>query len=111
MEGGKIVAGVFAELALATIATATHNDHAPHAEPGLGVRTAEARQILPPSDLLVADPLEAGSASFHLVFTKRPGETCNPLIYWRSLRDSNSCSSLERAVSWASRRRERISEG
>ena len=26
---------------------------------------------------------------------------------WRSLRDSNSCSRLERAVSWATRRRER----
>ena len=29
------------------------------------------------------------------------------LIRWRSLRDSNPCYSLERAMSWASRRRER----
>src|SRR6266446_668712 len=29
------------------------------------------------------------------------------LISWRSLRDSNPCYSLERAMSWASRRRER----
>ena len=29
------------------------------------------------------------------------------LILWRSLRDSNPCYSLERAMSWASRRRER----
>src|SRR6202035_510199 len=32
---------------------------------------------------------------------------CNILILWRSLRDSNSCTCLERAMSWATRRRER----
>ena len=36
---------------------------------------------------------------------------CNSLIYWRSLRDSNPCYSLERAMSWASRRRERCVAG
>ena len=33
------------------------------------------------------------------------------LIFWRSLRDSNPCYSLERAMSWASRRRERLASG
>jgi hypothetical protein len=34
-----------------------------------------------------------------------------PLFLWRSLRDSNPCYSLERAMSWASRRRERVTSG
>lgn len=37
-----------------------------------------------------------------------PSAQNGPLILWRSLRDSNPCYSLERAMSWASRRRERM---
>jgi hypothetical protein len=34
--------------------------------------------------------------------------SCSSGVVWRSLRDSNPCYSLERAMSWASRRRERF---
>ena len=37
----------------------------------------------------------------------KAGTIPKSLILWRSLRDSNPCYSLERAMSWASRRRER----
>ncbi len=38
---------------------------------------------------------------------KTPCHRHGVLVVWRSLRDSNPCFSLERATSWASRRRER----
>ena len=41
---------------------------------------------------------------FYTVAKRKPAK---PLILWRSQPDSNRCTSLERAMSWASRRWER----
>jgi hypothetical protein len=46
-------------------------------------------------------------ATFHPIFTRRKIPEPKPLILWRSQPDSNRCTSLERAMSWASRRWER----
>lgn len=55
--------------------------------------------------LLLIQPIAGNLGLPHSFQTMAIMEDCT--TKWRSLRDSNSCSRLERAVSWATRRRER----
>jgi hypothetical protein len=48
---------------------------------------------------VVRKPAQDVGAVFRTDFAPTAPNRCNPLIYWRSLPDSNRCYSLERAVS------------
>jgi hypothetical protein len=60
------------------------------------------------SCMLCAPRASVSGASFHIIFKyERTARIATLCFYWRSRPDSNRCTSLERAMSWASRRRER----